>query len=107
MTEINSHKEGDIDPETVMLNINLQRLIEEIDVHFIRTLDMHEDDFKLAYRGQMLKVKRELQHLKNKVNELTAPVIHQLSKEKKPNKVTETHKQTEKKAEMHKTPEKS
>jgi hypothetical protein len=69
MTEINSYKEGDIDPETVMLNINLQGLIEEIDKHFIRTLEMHEDDFKLAYRGQMLKVKRELQHLKNKADE--------------------------------------
>ena len=60
LTAINSHKEGEIDPETVMLNINLQSLIDEIDEHFIRTLEMHENDFKLAYRGQMLKVKREL-----------------------------------------------
>ncbi len=33
------------------------------------SLGKHEEDFKNAYKGQMLKVKRELQHLKDKADE--------------------------------------
>jgi hypothetical protein len=35
----------------------------------MNTLDEHEADFTNAYKGQMLKVKRELQHLKDKADE--------------------------------------
>jgi hypothetical protein len=35
-------------------------VIDEVDKHFMKSLGKHEEDFKNAYKGQMLKVKREL-----------------------------------------------
>jgi hypothetical protein len=42
------------------VNKELCDIISKIDDHFMNTLDEHEADFTNAYKGQMLKVKREL-----------------------------------------------
>jgi hypothetical protein len=44
----------------------LEEIIDQIDSHFVKTLKSHEKDFLTAYRGQMLKVEKELSFLKAK-----------------------------------------
>ena len=44
----------------------LNRVISQIDTHFQSTLKQHERNFIKAYKGQMLKVEKELKFLKAK-----------------------------------------
>jgi hypothetical protein len=53
----------------------LHLVIESIDSHFVKTLKSHEQDFLTAYRGQMVKVERELKFLKAKQNELVGKLM--------------------------------
>ena len=60
VTEVEFDDEQDPLTDARLYNKQLCSLIEQIDVHFMQTLDEHEQDFTNAYMGQMLKVKREL-----------------------------------------------
>ena len=49
-----------------MINTKLDNKIFAIDQHFKNTLNSHEKNFIKAYKGQMLKVEKELRFLKGK-----------------------------------------
>lgn len=40
--------------------------MDQIDSHFVNTLQNHEQNFIKAYKGQMVKVEKELKFLKTK-----------------------------------------
>jgi len=44
----------------------LLQTVDQIDSHFVNTLKNHEKGFLKAYKGQMLRVEKELRFLKNK-----------------------------------------
>ena len=53
----------------------LNLLVDNIDQHFVRTLTQYESDFVVAYKGQMLKVQKELKFLKAKQNEVLGKLM--------------------------------
>jgi hypothetical protein len=57
------------------LVLRLNTLVDSIDTHFVSTLAQHEQDFLKAYRGQMIKVERELRFMKQKQTELTGKLM--------------------------------
>ena len=55
--------------EYLIYQEQLNEVINRIDTHFVDTLKNHEKNFIKAYKGQMLKVEKELKFLKNKKEE--------------------------------------
>lgn len=53
----------------------LNELVDHIDKHFVNTLNQYEQDFLVAYKGQMLKVERELKFLRAKQNEVMGKLM--------------------------------
>lgn len=51
-------------------------LVDNIDGHYKQQLQTHEDDYKKAYKQQMLKVRKELEFLKEKQNEATGALMN-------------------------------
>jgi hypothetical protein len=47
----------------------LNRCVDNIENQFEMVLDNHENDFMAAYKGHMMKVKRELEFLRDKAVE--------------------------------------
>ena len=68
ITNAGQKPEEPSDPEQLKMYFfeQLTVLIERIDTHFVETLAAHEDDFIKAYKGQMLKIQKELRFLKSK-----------------------------------------
>ena len=54
----------------------LEYLIDNIEMYFLNQLKTHQDDFKNAYKGQMQKVKKELQFLKQKRNDANGALMN-------------------------------
>ena len=51
-------------------------LADNIDSHYRKQLQTHEGDFKRAYEGQMSKVRKELEYLKNEANRVNGALMN-------------------------------
>ena len=63
--EVKVSKESQLESYEVYYK-ELQEAVSQIDSHFVKALDSHEQDFLKAYKIQMSKVEKELRFLKNK-----------------------------------------
>lgn len=48
---------------------DMNLLIEKMDTHITKILTFHEEDFLRAYKEEMFILKKELTHLKDKINQ--------------------------------------
>jgi hypothetical protein len=61
--------------ESIRTYNELNELIQHIDSHFLRTLTAYEQDFLTAYKGQMLRVEKELIFMREKQKEFSGKLM--------------------------------